>query len=152
MIWPSAIGARSTSMGTPAAIVEASGFICEISGTKVAAAPMAPTAPVATRRKSRRVGSAADMVVTVSVLSVSHTVRTTDPIEGRAPRRPSRRRRMRRYSGEYAALHHRVGLLAPLPAERKPANAANAGDLYQLLTGPDLFRASRGRGTVAHPT
>ena len=33
MICPSAIGARSTSIGAPAAIVEASGFICAISGT-----------------------------------------------------------------------------------------------------------------------
>jgi hypothetical protein len=40
---------------------------------------------------------------------------------------------MRRYSGEYAALHHHAGLLAPLPAERKPANAALVGDLYQLM-------------------
>ncbi len=53
-------------MGAPAAMVEASGFICAINGTNVAAAPMAPTAPVATKRKSRRVGSAAAMVVTAS--------------------------------------------------------------------------------------
>src|SRR5260221_92437 len=52
-------------MGAPAATVEASGFICAISGTSVAAAPSTPAAPVATKRKSRRVGSAADMVVTV---------------------------------------------------------------------------------------
>jgi hypothetical protein len=32
-----------------------------------------------------------------------------------------------RYSGEYAALHHRAGLLAPLLAERKPGNAAATG-------------------------
>ena len=47
MTWPSAIGARSTSIGAPAAMVEASGFICAISGTSAAAAPTAPTAPVA---------------------------------------------------------------------------------------------------------
>ncbi len=47
MTWPSAMGARSISIGAPAAIVEASGFICEMSGTSVAAAPIAPTAPVA---------------------------------------------------------------------------------------------------------
>src|SRR5215471_20110340 len=86
MIWPSAIGVRSTSMGTPAAIVEASGFICAISGTSVAAAPMAPTAPVATKRKSRRVGSAADMVVTVqSFQSRMQSVGTADLPERRAP-------------------------------------------------------------------
>jgi hypothetical protein len=69
MICPSAIGARSTSIGAPAAMVEASGFICAISGTSIAAAPTAPTAPVATYRKSRRVCSAEDTVVTSWVLS-----------------------------------------------------------------------------------
>src|SRR6266446_5912699 len=59
-------------MGAPAATVEASGFIWAISGTSVAAAPTAPAAPVATKRKSRRVGSAAARVVTVLILSVSH--------------------------------------------------------------------------------
>src|ERR1700676_4112716 len=66
MSWPEAIGARSTSMGAPAAMVEASGFIWETSGHTVAAAPTAATAPVATKRKSRRVGcSAEDAVVTI---------------------------------------------------------------------------------------
>ena len=46
-ICPSAMGARSISTGAPAAIVEASGFICAISGTKAAAPPTAATAPVA---------------------------------------------------------------------------------------------------------
>ena len=45
--WPSAIGARSTSIGAPAAMVEASGFIWLISGQATAAAPTAPTVPVA---------------------------------------------------------------------------------------------------------
>ena len=35
-------------VGAPAAIVEASGFICEISGQAKAAAPTAAAAPVAT--------------------------------------------------------------------------------------------------------
>src|SRR3954464_9817892 len=65
MSWPSAIGARSTSIGAPAAIVEASGFIWEMSGQTTAAAPTAATAPVATNRKSRRVCSAEDVVVTI---------------------------------------------------------------------------------------
>src|SRR5215831_16057186 len=69
MICPSAIGARSTSIGAPAAMVEASGFICAISGTNTAAAPTAPTAPVAIYRKSRRVCSAEDTVVTSWALS-----------------------------------------------------------------------------------
>src|SRR5262249_15867494 len=142
MIWPSAMGVRSTSMGTPAAIVEASGFICAISGTSVAAAPIAPTAPVATRRKSRRVGSAADKVVSVSVLSAAYSphVRRTCP-SAEPPLRGTRRgdecsrpppcpptAEEGSVGGGHAALHHRAGLLAPLPAERKPANAATARD------------------------
>ena len=47
-IWPAASGARSISTGAPAAMVEASGFICPISGASTAAAPTAPTAAVAT--------------------------------------------------------------------------------------------------------
>src|SRR5215813_786233 len=146
MTWPSAMGVRSTSMGTPAAIVEASGFIWAISGTSVAPAPIAPTAAVATKRKSRRVGSAADMVVTVSVLSVLHTVH---PLSGAisGPPGATRRRRMGPIRGEYAALHHRAGLLAPLPAECKPANAAIAGDLpgkRRALTRPGVLRPWHG--------
>src|SRR4051794_11543431 len=66
MSWPSAIGVRSTSIGAPAAMVEASGFICETKGQSVATPPTAAAAPVATKRKSRRVGcSAEDAVVTI---------------------------------------------------------------------------------------
>src|SRR6185312_10808676 len=66
MSCPSAIGVRSTSIGAPAAMVAASGFIWATSGHTVAAAPTAATAPVATKRKSRRVGwSAEDAVVTI---------------------------------------------------------------------------------------
>src|SRR5256885_6788891 len=65
MSWPSAIGVRSTSIGAPAAMVEASGFICETKGQSVATPPTVAAAPVATKRKSRRVGcSAEDAVVT----------------------------------------------------------------------------------------
>src|ERR1700749_4190432 len=65
MSCPSAIGVRSTSIGAPAAIVAASGFIWEMSGQSVATPPTAAAAPVATKRKSRRVGSAEDAVVTI---------------------------------------------------------------------------------------
>src|SRR5918992_984528 len=68
--WPSAIGVKSTSIGAPAAMVEASGFICAISGTSAAAAPTVPNAAVAMKRKSRRVGSAEDVIVTVRLLLV----------------------------------------------------------------------------------
>src|ERR1700739_3611703 len=66
MSCPEAIGVRSTSIGAPAAIVEASGFIWETKGHSVANPPTAAAAPVATKRKSRRVGwSAEDAVVTI---------------------------------------------------------------------------------------
>src|SRR6516225_7897590 len=70
MSWPSATGVRSTSIGAPAAMVEASGFIWEIKGQSAAAPPTAAAAPVATNKKSRRVGwSAEDAVVTIPTLS-----------------------------------------------------------------------------------
>src|ERR1700731_4373898 len=66
MSCPDAIGVRSTSIGAPAAIVEASGFIWEMNGHSVVRPPTAAAAPVATKRKSRRVGWAAeDAVVTI---------------------------------------------------------------------------------------
>src|SRR5260370_37128573 len=66
MSCPSAIGARSTSIGAPAAIVEASGFIWETNGQSVANPPTAAAHPVATKRKSRRVESTEDAVVPIS--------------------------------------------------------------------------------------
>src|ERR1700684_4104339 len=65
MSCPEAIGPRSTSIGAPAAIVEASGFIWETNGQSVATPPTAAAAPVATKRKSRRVDPAEDAVVTI---------------------------------------------------------------------------------------
>src|SRR5579863_2154073 len=66
MSCPEAIGVRSTSIGAPAAMVVASGFIWEMNGHAVSIVPTAPAAPVATKRKSRRVGwSAEDAVVTI---------------------------------------------------------------------------------------
>src|SRR5665213_433760 len=65
MSCPVAIGVRSTSIGAPAAMVEASGFIWETNGQSVASPPTAAAAPVATTRKSRRVESAEDAVVTI---------------------------------------------------------------------------------------
>src|ERR1700733_8171572 len=66
MFCPDCIGAKSTSIGAPAAIVEASGFIWETNGQSEATPPTAAKAPVATKRKSRRVGcSAEDAVVTI---------------------------------------------------------------------------------------
>src|SRR5580704_7601657 len=65
MSCPVAIGVRSTWIGAPAAMVEASGFIWEISGHAAATAPTVAAAPVATKRKSRRVEPAEDAVVTI---------------------------------------------------------------------------------------
>src|SRR5258707_4388768 len=70
MSCPEAIGVRSTSIGAPAAIVDASGFIWETNGQSVATPPTAAAHPVATKRKSRRVRcSAPDAVVTITTLS-----------------------------------------------------------------------------------
>src|ERR1700710_2217697 len=65
MSCPSAIGVRSTSIGAPAAMVEASGFIWETNGQTVASPPTAAAAPVAKKRKSRRVESTEDAVITI---------------------------------------------------------------------------------------
>src|SRR5215813_9684720 len=84
MSCPSAIGAKSTSMGAPAAIVDASGFIWETKGHSEASPPTAAAAPVATKRKSRRVGwPAEDLVVTIP--NPSPSPRPVDP-----PRRQNR--------------------------------------------------------------
>src|ERR1700674_3476868 len=67
MSCPEAIGFRSTSIGAPAAIVEASGFIWKTNGQSVATPPTAAAHPVATKRKSRRVGCSAEYsVVTIT--------------------------------------------------------------------------------------
>src|SRR5258708_37458385 len=102
-------------MGAPAAIVEASGFIWAISGTSVAAAPTAPHVPVAWKRKSRRVGSAAAMVVTVSMLSAPY--RAAGVADSRnAPAPICCWRRQARYD---SARHHRlIGTLAGMAQAR----------------------------------
>src|SRR3954467_5592976 len=88
MSCPSATGLRSTSIGAPAAIVEASGFIWETKGQSAAALPTAEAAPVGTNKKSRRVGwSAEDAVGTIPTLS-SHAAAGTLP--GGAQRSPER--------------------------------------------------------------
>src|SRR5712672_4513556 len=142
MSCPSAIGVRSTSIGAPAAIVEASGFIWEINGQRVATPPTAATAPVATKRKSRRVGwSAEDAVVTIPNPFQAAPV---EPPPGRsdegtpnvpewlpAPATPAAAERPL-FSRKRAEQQSRIVLLAPLPGERKPAirwQACNALNL-----------------------
>src|SRR3569623_210634 len=88
MSCPSAIGDRSTSIGAPAAMVEASGVIWEISGQTTAAPPTAATAPVATKRKSRRVaGCAEEEAVTFANPFRTATVPRTQLLRGRARRK-----------------------------------------------------------------
>src|SRR5258708_3566068 len=122
MSCPSAIGARSTSIGAPAAIVEASGFICETSGHTVAAAPTAATAPVSTKRKSPRVGStAADAFTTLPNPFFSSPIATTRDTPKARPERGCRRprpprRQKNRFSSpnpaEQAVQNRSIGTLA----------------------------------------
>src|SRR6185436_1184984 len=122
MSCPSAIGVRSPSIGAPAAIVAASGFIWETSGHTVKAAPTAATAPVATKRKSRRVGwSAEDAVVTIPSPFLSAASRAApDPLKARSGRgcrrpRPPRRQKNRFSSpnpAEQAVQNRSIGTLA----------------------------------------
>src|SRR6202049_5144977 len=121
MSCPSAIGVRSTSIGAPAAMVEASGFIWETNGQSVAAPPTAAAAPVATKRKSRRVGwSAEDAVVTIPnpFSSCSRWNRPGDskvPGEAAGARDPPRRQKDPLFltqSAEQAVQNRSIGTLA----------------------------------------
>src|ERR1700716_3564845 len=132
MSCPSAIGARSTSIGAPAAMVEASGFIWETNGQSVAAPPTAAAAPVATKRKSRRVGwSAEDAVVTIPN-PFSAAAGGTAPGNayygpGRLPAPAAPRWQKDRFSRPIRRnKQSRIVLLAPLPEERKPAIGSSA--------------------------
>src|SRR5580692_2237999 len=126
MSCPEAIGARSTSIGAPAAIVDASGFIWETKGQSVATPPTAAAAPVATKRKSRRVGSAEDAVVTIPS-PFSAAAGGTAPGNAHANRRrlpaPATPRRHNDHPSRPIGRNKqsRIVLLAPLPDERKPA-------------------------------
>src|SRR6476620_1375441 len=123
MSCPSAIGVRSTSIGAPAAIVAAAGFLCATSGHTVAAAPTAATAPVATKRKSRRVGwSAEDAVVTIPSPFLSAASGTAprirqkrDPEEAAGARGPRGGRKTAFPSPIRRNKQSRIVLLAPLP-------------------------------------
>src|SRR3981081_152436 len=125
MSCPEAIGARSTSIGAPAAMVEASGFIWEMNGQRVAAPPPAAAAPVATKRKSRRVGcSAEDAVVTIPNPFPSCSRWNRPRPTHRRPKGGCRRpRRQKDHLSQPIGRNKqsRIVLLAPLPEERKPA-------------------------------
>src|SRR3954467_11623723 len=122
MSCPSATGLRSTSIGAPAAMVDASGFIWEIKGQSAAAPPTAAAAPVATNKKSRRVGwSAEDAVVTIPTLS-SYAASGTAPegaqkLSGKAAgaRGPPRRQNFagpRQNRAKTAVQNRSIGTLA----------------------------------------
>src|SRR6516162_2525634 len=140
---PSAIGARSTSMGAPAAMVEASGFICATSGHSAPAVPTAAATPVAINRKSRRLGSVEDIVVTCVTPWLipgprSRAAAQLDSLEHRdfmcpdtatppcGGERPAALRLLRARSREQQPSCRSSGdLLAPLPMERKWAAATS---------------------------
>src|ERR1700722_13404902 len=125
MSCPSAIGVRSTSIGAPAAIVEASGFICETNGQSEATPPTAAKAPVATKRKSRRVGcSAEDAVVTIPNPFIACCRRNRPGKlnrEAAGARDPRGGRKTAFFRPHRLKEQSRIVLLAPLPEERKPA-------------------------------
>src|SRR5438876_4964023 len=121
MSCPWAIGVRSTSMGAPAAIVEASGFIWETNGQRVAAPPTAAAHPVATKRKSRRVGySAEDAVVTIAnpfqAAAGGTAPGNAHTDQGRLPAPASPRRQKDRFfpanRAEQAVQNRSIGTLA----------------------------------------
>src|SRR6266480_730135 len=126
MSCPSAIGARSTSIGAPAAMVEASGFIWETNGQSAATPPTAAAAPVATKRKSRRVESTEDAVVTIPNPFLAAAVGTAPGNIQRNRRRlpaPATPGRQKDHFSQPIGRNKqsRIVLLAPLPEERKPA-------------------------------
>src|SRR5882672_4291218 len=122
MSCPEAIGARSTSIGAPAAIVAESGFIWATNGTTVAAAPTVATAPVATKMKSRRVGwSAEDAVVTIpspfssAASGTAPEMLKTHPGEAAGARGPRGGRKTAFPHQSGRNKQSRIVLLAPLP-------------------------------------
>src|SRR5580704_13273639 len=148
MSCPSAIGVRSTSIGAPAAMVEASGFIWETNGQSEATPPTAAKAPVATNRKSRRVGcSAEDAVVTIPNPFISCTRRNRPgkpPGRLPAPATPAAAERPPISDPIGDKEQSRIVLLAPLPDERKPAiGCPTCNALIPRTTA--FFRISRRR-------
>src|SRR3954471_10992957 len=93
MCFPSATGLRSTSIGAPAAMVDASGFIWETKGQSAAAPPTAAAAPVATNKKSRRVGWGAEDAVDTDPPLSAYAAGGTVPGAPKVPRTACRRPR-----------------------------------------------------------
>src|ERR1700758_1120976 len=149
MSCPEAIGVRSTSIGAPAAIVEASGFIWEMNGQSVATPPTAAAAPVATKRKSRRVVSAEDAVVTIpnpfSAAAGGTAPGNAHTKQGRMPAPASPRRQKDHFSppnrAEQAVQNRSIGTLAGRAQARyrlisvQCTNSALSGDLFRHFMG-----------------
>src|ERR1700740_378596 len=110
MSWPEAIGVRSTSIGAPAAIVEASGFIWETNGQRAANPPTAAAAPVATKRKSRCVEPAEDAVVTIpnpfSAAAGGTAPGNAHTKQGRMPAPATPRRQKDTFPSQSGGTHH----------------------------------------------
>src|SRR6202158_1233453 len=132
MSCPEAIGVRSTSIGAPAAIVEASGFIWEMNGQSVATPPTAAAAPVANKRKTTRVGGTAEDAVVTIPNPFSDAAGGTAPGNAHTDRggcrrpRPPRRQKDHFFQPIGRNKQSRIVLLAPLPDERKPAIGSSA--------------------------
>ena len=69
MAWPSLIAAMSTSIGTPAATVLASGANCDSIGHKATPPPTSAQPDAMMVRKSRRDGSCASPVAVPAVVA-----------------------------------------------------------------------------------
>src|SRR5580692_1948769 len=126
MSCPTAIGARSTSIGAPAAMVEASGFIWETNGQSVANPPTAAAAPVATKRNhgvSNPPKTLSSRFQTLSRLQPVEPPQATHERSKGGCRRPRPPRRQKDHFARLFARNKqsRIVLLAPLPDERKPA-------------------------------
>jgi tRNA (cytidine/uridine-2'-O-)-methyltransferase len=107
-------------------MVEASGFIWEMKGQAVKTVPTAAAAPVATKRKSRRVESAEDAVVTIpnpfsAAAGGAAPGNDTTPREAAGARDPRGGRKTTFSDPIGRNKQSRIVLLAPLPDERKPA-------------------------------
>ncbi|BBO14466.1 hypothetical protein BwSH20_14050 [Bradyrhizobium ottawaense] len=112
-------------------------------GQSAAAPPTAAAAPVATNKKSRRVGwSAEDAVVTIPTLS-SYATGGTAPGAPKVPGTVCRRPRppaaaeLRPFTSKRVKQQSRIVLLAPLPGERKPA--IGAGACHARIPGQAMF-------------
>ena len=159
-IWPDWIGARSTSSGAPAAMVEASGFhLPDQRRERGGSADRACDRRWQCKRKSRRVGSADEIAVTASILFrlAGHPIRAANRCRWLIPATSpqcgggGRTGRLRPGEGQKATQSGGV-LLAPLPTRvqvwprRHRHNEPRA-----LANGPPKRPAPRGYDHAHRP-